>query len=617
VEVLNWELGGTDLNRVSGVNSPIIYFYAPDGFSSPGNMALILDPNLTATASNPGQRHWKIIFPGFNRVDAGVTFTIRQAGTGVTTKDLVQYSSGRVTPHSLELWWDPNHPDGAQYRISKVELENTATDSSVTGDAIGLNFVSKIKNAALTIGPTASPGFGSSTIIPAGSIIYIKDLFGICQGAMTPIGTSVSFGLCTVNNAGPLGTALSSNVPLTNFGITSGNSFNILRQAQPLSAYGVNGPVFGSDNTIAFIRNTVPIMFSVSLTGGSITGGSVQIFLPYLAAKPGDPSAVFDPIDTTHDIWVTGLTSGTGTSGTSGTRGTSGSSGGIGAAGTSGTRGTSGTSAVGTSGTSAVGTSGTSGIRGTSGTSGARGTSGTSGAVGVSGTSGTRGSSGTSGRTPIAYTATGVTTLLVPAINSGAIVQVTNVSGTGINPAATAWMEVEMSLYIENWGYVIIDAVNPGVSAAITVRSPSGTWLAPGVAPGQTIPPGSSVLPGGYVGNSGTAGTSGATTILAVKKNNVAAGSYPILNINNPTGGITNTFSSSGSGATAQINISQALTANLQNICSNGFVTDSNLSLTTPANLSTNVGGIILTAPNATRWLITVDNSGSLVTTQQ
>ena len=469
--------------------------------------------------------------------------------------------------------------------------------------------------AALVIGATASPGFGSSTIIPAGSIIYIKDLFGLCLGGLTGSATSISIGLSTVNNAGPLGTALTSNVPLSNFGITSNSSFSILRQAQSLSSYNTNGPVFGSDNSIAFIRNSVPIMITVSVVGGSVTGGSIMIFAPYMAAKPGQLSTNYDPIDTSSNIWVTGLTSGTGTSGT---RGTSGTSGGAGVTGTSGTRGTSGTSAVGTSGTSAVGTSGTSGGTGVTGTSGTRGTSGTSGGTGTSGTSGTRGSSGTSGKAPIAYTASSVATLLVPTVGLSAVVQVTDISGTGVNAAATAWMEVEMCLYIENWGYVIIDAVNPGVSSAITVKSPSATWLAPGVAAGQTIPPGSSVLPGGYPGNSGTAGTSGATTILAVKKNNVAAGSYPILNINNPTGGITNTFSSSGSGVTAQIDISQALTATLQNICTNGFVTTTNLSLTTPGSATVGGGGgIILTAPNSTRWLITVDNFGSLVTTQQ
>ena len=612
MEVLNWEQG-SNLTRVSGVNDPIIYFYIPDGFSSPGNITLTLDPNIAATASNPGQRHWKIIFPGYNRVDDGVTFTIEQGGTA-TVKSLVQYSSGRVTPHALELWWDPAF-NGGQYRISKVELETTGTDDSVDPNAIGLNFASKIKMAALVIGATASPGFGSSTIIPAGSIIYIKDLFGLCLGGLTGSATSISIGLSTVNNAGPLGTALTSNVPLSNFGITSNSSFSILRQAQSLSSYNTNGPVFGSDNSIAFIRNSVPIMITVSVVGGSVTGGSIMIFAPYMAAKPGQLSTNYDPIDTSSNIWVTGLTSGTGTSGT---RGTSGTSGGAGVTGTSGTRGTSGTSAVGTSGTSAVGTSGTSGGTGVTGTSGTRGTSGTSGGTGTSGTSGTRGSSGTSGKAPIAYTASSVATLLVPTVGLSAVVQVTDISGTGVNAAATAWMEVEMCLYIENWGYVIIDAVNPGVSSAITVKSPSATWLAPGVAAGQTIPPGSSVLPGGYPGNSGTAGTSGATTILAVKKNNVAAGSYPILNINNPTGGITNTFSSSGSGVTAQIDISQALTATLQNICTNGFVTTTNLSLTTPGSATVGGGGgIILTAPNSTRWLITVDNFGSLVTTQQ
>ena len=612
MEVLNWEQG-SNLTRVSGVNDPIIYFYIPDGFSSPGNITLTLDPNIAATASNPGQRHWKIIFPGYNRVDDGVTFTIEQGGTA-TVKSLVQYSSGRVTPHALELWWDPAF-NGGQYRISKVELETTGTDDSVDPNAIGLNFASKIKMAALVIGATASPGFGSSTIIPAGSIIYIKDLFGLCLGGLTGSATSISIGLSTVNNAGPLGTALTSNVPLSNFGITSNSSFSILRQAQSLSSYNTNGPVFGSDNSIAFIRNSVPIMITVSVVGGSVTGGSIMIFAPYMAAKPGQLSTNYDPIDTSSNIWVTGLTSGTGTSGT---RGTSGTSGAAGVTGTSGTRGTSGTSAVGTSGTSAVGTSGTSGGTGVTGTSGTRGTSGTSGGTGTSGTSGTRGSSGTSGKAPIAYTASSVATLLVPTVGLSAVVQVTDISGTGVNAAATAWMEVEMCLYIENWGYVIIDAVNPGVSSAITVKSPSATWLAPGVAAGQTIPPGSSVLPGGYPGNSGTAGTSGATTILAVKKNNVAAGSYPILNINNPTGGITNTFSSSGSGVTAQIDISQALTATLQNICTNGFVTTTNLSLTTPGSATVGGGGgIILTAPNSTRWLITVDNFGSLVTTQQ
>ena len=612
MEVLNWEQG-SNLTRVSGVNDPIIYFYIPDGFSSPGNITLTLDPNLAVTASNPGQRHWKIIFPGYNRVNDGVTFTIEQGGTA-TVKSLVQYSSGRVTPHALELWWDPAF-NGGQYRISKVELETTGTDDSVDPNAIGLNFASKIKMAALVIGATASPGFGSSTIIPAGSIIYIKDLFGLCLGGLTGSATSISIGLSTVNNAGPLGTALTSNVPLSNFGITSNSSFSILRQAQSLSSYNTNGPVFGSDNSIAFIRNSVPIMITVSVVGGSVTGGSIMIFAPYMAAKPGQLSTNYDPIDTSSNIWVTGLTSGTGTSGT---RGTSGTSGGAGVTGTSGTRGTSGTSAVGTSGTSAVGTSGTSGGTGVTGTSGTRGTSGTSGGTGTSGTSGTRGSSGTSGKAPIAYTASSVATLLVPTVGLSAVVQVTDISGTGVNAAATAWMEVEMCLYIENWGYVIIDAVNPGVSSAITVKSPSATWLAPGVAAGQTIPPGSSVLPGGYPGNSGTAGTSGATTILAVKKNNVAAGSYPILNINNPTGGITNTFSSSGSGVTAQIDISQALTATLQNICTNGFVTTTNLSLTTPGSATVGGGGgIILTAPNSTRWLITVDNFGSLVTTQQ
>jgi hypothetical protein len=544
-ELLKWEEDQlVDYTRVAGVDAPIIHFYDfVNAYDSPGtgadaNIVLTLDPNLLATADCTGKRNWKIIFPEYQRVEVGKTWTIEQAGVGVTTAPLVQYQAGIVTPHVLELYWDPalapiclptdvvfsidnsqsisgsewllmmngimdivdnlqteinnglvrvglnawnndcpsadliinlsgnyanivsainaaiatrpgqgntsweigldygynmltdplyfdpdtekilvfltdgshnadcaglssyttiangiksgtyagNHDESVpveligiainsvdapqivpelqaivsgtspwtgtffdvatfedfqnvtssiaavlgckigKYRIVKYELENFMGDKYTDPNAIGHNFTSKIKNAVWFFDEVNSNS-GSATIIPIGSTIFIRDAFIVPQGNLGGTGTFLSVGLSEVDNTGATATALTTNINLTTAGVATNSSLQIIRNPAVPSTYATNGPTYGVDNTVCFVRNSVPVMLS-AVTDAKVTGG-FWVVVPYLTLKP---DYTYDDIDTTYDLWVTAGCGGGGggTSGSSGSSGTSGA-GGIGA----------------------------------------------------------------------------------------------------------------------------------------------------------------------------------------------------------------------------------------------------------------------------------------------
>jgi uncharacterized protein YegL len=605
VEFIQWEDDQLiDYTKTSGIDDPVIHFYnLVNAYDSPGvttdnSIVLTLDPNLAATSSCTAKRNWKLIFPEYQRVNDGVTWTVEQGGVGVFNTELVQYQSGIVTPHVLELNWDPDYsfcppvdivfmidnsgsidgtewdlmfdgiiqmidnlqgamaaggvrigmtafagcsplaqlwtfsqlesdyttirnvalfyqiianrpgtggttwspgldlsydvvtdplyenpiadkivvlitdgdpssdltgstcsiaPGGAVqvanemkagtwstgvpvrivgvaispsgdaglvpaleqvvsgtnpwagnlfevdtfgdfvtvaneitdslicqpggYRIVKYELENFMGDKYTPTYAIGHNFTSKIKNAVWFFDNVDASGIGSATIIPTGSVIFIKDAFVVPEDDLGGIGTALSIGLSTVDNTGVAINQLTTDIDLTTVGVNSDNTLMMIRNPQAPSSYPTNGPVYGPDNEICFVRNSVPVMLAVK-TDQAVSGG-FWVVVPYMTLKPDYGHA---DIDTTYNLWITGgcgAGGGGGTSGTSGVAGTSGSSGTNGVAGTSGSSGTNGVAGTsGSSGTNgAVGTSGSSGTRGTSGVSvtGPAGTSGTSG----------------------------------------------------------------------------------------------------------------------------------------------------------------------------------------------------------------------------------------------
>ena len=310
VETIEWEDEQTiDYTKKSGIDDPVIFFDSSNNsFDSPSSITVTLDPNLSYTSSDVGKRNWKMIFPSIQRVEDGNTWIVKQGGSGVTSVNLVEYKAGRVTPHVLEFWWDPNF-SGGRYRIAKYELEEAENDATTVDPAIGLNFYSKIKFAGQIWGGASYGNSGGSTIIPAGAIIYVKDVIILNQGTITPTGATITIGLSKVSNAGSLGSSLTTSTPLSDFGVPSNNSLAIFKNSRPASYYnsgsgGVgNANMFFVDNTIGAVRTSVPVM--ITLSAASLTDGVIQVYVPYMVIQPRLLGTPYTLIDNTYDLWVT------------------------------------------------------------------------------------------------------------------------------------------------------------------------------------------------------------------------------------------------------------------------------------------------------------------------
>jgi hypothetical protein len=315
-ETIKWQNDQTiNYTKKSGIDDPVIFFDSSNNsFDSPSSITVTLDPNLSYTSSDVGKRNWKMIFPNIQRVADGNTWIVKQGGSGVTSINLVEYKAGRVTPHVLEFWWDPKFTGSTfngRYRIAKYELEEAENDATTVDPAIGLNFYSKIKFAGQIWGGTSYGGDGGSTIIPAGAIIYVKDVIILNQGTITPTGTTIGIGLSEVDNSGsPIGAALTTSASLTDFGVQSNDSRLIFKNPRPASYYnsgsgGVgNANMFFVDNTIGAVRTSVPVMITLTATT-TLTGGVVQVYVPYMVIQPRSSSSPYTLIDNTYDLWVT------------------------------------------------------------------------------------------------------------------------------------------------------------------------------------------------------------------------------------------------------------------------------------------------------------------------
>lgn len=311
VETIEWQNDQTvDYTKKSGIDDPVIFFDSSNNsFDSPSSITVTLDPNLSYTSSDFGKRNWKMIFPSIQRVEDGNTWVVKQGGSGVTSVNLVEYKAGRVTPHVLEFWWDPNF-SGGRYRIAKYELEEAENDATTVDPAIGLNFYSKIKFAGQIWGGASYGNSGGSTIIPAGAIIYVKDVIILNQGTITPTGATITIGLSTVNNGGSLGSSLTTSTPLSDFGVPSNDSLAIFKNPRLASYYnsgsgGVgNANMFFVDNTIGAVRTSVPVMITLS-TAAPLTDGVIQVYVPYMVIQPRLSGTPYTLIDNTYDLWVT------------------------------------------------------------------------------------------------------------------------------------------------------------------------------------------------------------------------------------------------------------------------------------------------------------------------
>lgn len=109
-----------------------------------------------------------------------------------------------------------------------------------------------------------------------------------------------------------------------------------------------------------------------------------------------------------------------------------------------------------------------------------------------------------------------------------------------------------------------------------------------------------------------TADYIGITGDVEILYNNLSQGNFNTLNFTN-TGNINWSFNPTTGGL---VDLTATATQDLQSVTDNDNTTTNNIEITTAANVSTGVGGIVLLAPNGTsRYLLTVDNSGNLITT--
>lgn len=113
-----------------------------------------------------------------------------------------------------------------------------------------------------------------------------------------------------------------------------------------------------------------------------------------------------------------------------------------------------------------------------------------------------------------------------------------------------------------------------------------------------------------------TANYIGATGAVSVLNNGVGIGTFPTINFDNTTS-VLWSIADAGGG---QVNVSASCLPDLQAVTTQGNTTTDNIEITTPADVTglspTYVGGIILRSPDGTkRFLLTVDNSGNLITT--
>ena len=130
-------------------------------------------------------------------------------------------------------------------------------------------------------------GLASSSIFPAGSVIFIEEAFITVNNGLSfssSLGT-FSIGLSEATNSGTNGATISTYPPLSTFGLT--NSYEIffpLRSISSLPTY--QGYTQLSDSPLSTIKITSPAMPRMNISGSIFISGDLSLHIPYIVDNP-------------------------------------------------------------------------------------------------------------------------------------------------------------------------------------------------------------------------------------------------------------------------------------------------------------------------------------------
>ena len=269
--------GGYTLTASSTAST--IFFPISNSFDSPqGDIVVTLDPNLAISDIN---RNFRLVVDNLQRIESGSTWSIVAPMEGFDPGDrILEWSEGRIEPQVLEFVWNDSARSGlGGYEMFRY-LAEPFVRNNLSGSASSRDFTTTKRQTGFfggsaTVNVSSS---GSSTVYPAGSILFIKEAFVTCEGNTTT-GVTVSFGLRESNLAN---IATSQFTPdLTTFDISL-TADRIIFPNKSLNDFAT-GSVFYSDSPVGVVRINRPMMIYMTLTGGSLQPGTfLKCVVPYI-----------------------------------------------------------------------------------------------------------------------------------------------------------------------------------------------------------------------------------------------------------------------------------------------------------------------------------------------
>jgi hypothetical protein len=290
----SWESGqSTSYTLISGLTSSTILFPIVNGFSSPqGDIVITLNPNTASAGIN---RNFRFVLDQAQRIEKGNTWSIVAPMASMSSPypsfndgaRVLQWGEGRIEPQVIEFVWNDSARSGrGGYEMFRYLAEPFVTDRNSPSNgasASSRDFTwTKRQTGIFTALEVDSPGVGSSTVFPAGSILFISEAFISCEGqTTTATGITISFGLCTPTvSDGQLGSAITTfDQSLSNFGINS--SYEIIMPPKSILDFAT-GSIYYTNSQVGIIKLAEPMMICLKTSGTVEAGTWLKCVVPYI-----------------------------------------------------------------------------------------------------------------------------------------------------------------------------------------------------------------------------------------------------------------------------------------------------------------------------------------------